>query len=370
MVKDLSVYVHIPFCRRKCHYCSFYTVPYKEASVGIYADALLKEWEYKKSLTDFDFKIVSLFFGGGTPALLPAGYFEKIIRTIGANKDTEITLEANPEDLTPVHLKELKNCGISRLSIGVQTFRNPILKILGREHTDLTSELAIIQAFEADFRNISIDMIYGLPHQTQNDWKEDLMKAVSLPLNHISIYNLTIDPHTVFYKYRRMIEPHIISDEEQKKMLNYTSEVMNSHRLKRYEIASYAFPGYASIHNLGYWTGRDFIGLGVSASQYLNGVRSQNIDRFSKYIRGAANRSIPQIVNEKLSLKEREKESLSLQLRIIEGIPLNSITPTFLNSILHSVELKPFLEITDNHLKLNLLGLLFHDTVAGEIMSL
>ncbi|WP_201456856.1 radical SAM family heme chaperone HemW [Chlamydia sp. 17-3921] len=365
----LALYIHIPFCSKKCHYCSFYTIPHKPETVALYCNAIIREGKKKLASIRDHYYVNTLFFGGGTPSLVPPSKLEEIISTL-APQAKEITLEANPENLSEIFLHSLRQTQINRISLGVQTFDDPLLRLLGRTHTSSHAIKALQCCKAFDFINLSIDLIYGLPTQTLESFLCDLQQALKLPLTHISLYNLTIDPHTSFYKHRKVLASTFASDEILATMSSLAEELLTSHGFARYELGSYAKPGYESKHNLCYWTDRPFLGLGVSASQYLQGERSKNVSRISSYLRSIY-RNLPiQEFSETLSEKEKIKEALSLRLRLIEGAQKKDFPKELWEALEKCSSLKQLFEYKDHSLALNKRGRLFHDTVAEEIMGI
>ena len=334
-----SLYIHVPFCTKKCDYCHFYVIPNQERFQKMYMEALKKEWEAKKHLID---QCVSIYFGGGTPSLLGSDKIEEILSWLPPA--AEITLEANPESIASFP-------GINRLSIGVQSFDNALLKKLGRTHTAKEAEEAILAA-EVD--NISIDLMYDLPNQTLDQWEESLDRALALPIKHISLYNLTIEPHTAFYKRRKTLQ--LPSDETSLAMLQM-AVAKTKPRFQRYELSAFAQEGFESQHNTGYWTGRPFLGLGPSACSYIEGARFRNTANFHKWAR-----DIHAIdYHERLPKYERECELLAVGLRLIEGVE------TELN-VDRLIE-EGFVFREKEKVRLTEKGQLFHDTVAEHIMQ-
>ncbi|AAP05164.1 radical SAM family heme chaperone HemW [Chlamydia caviae] len=367
--QPLALYIHFPFCSKKCHYCSFYTIPYNPESVSLYCNAVLQEGLNKLAAIKDTHFIDTVFFGGGTPSLIPPHHLHNII-TLLAPHAQEITLEANPEDLSESYLRDLTLTPINRISIGVQTFHDPILKALGRIHSASTSMDAVHRCYEHEFHNISIDLIYGLPTQSLADFLADLHQALTLPIAHISLYNLTLDPHTSFYKHRRILTPSIANDDILAAMSLSAEELLSSRGFSRYELASYAKSQAQSKHNLYYWTDKPFLGLGVSASQYIDKVRSKNLSRISQYLRAVRKNLPTHESTECLPEKERIKEALALRLRLTKGAKIKDFPPSLIQSLTSLPLIKELFDHNDEFLFLNKQGRLFHDTIAEEIMNL
>ncbi|SPN73517.1 Oxygen-independent coproporphyrinogen-III oxidase,coproporphyrinogen III oxidase,Putative heme iron utilization protein,putative oxygen-independent coproporphyrinogen III oxidase,Radical SAM superfamily [Chlamydia serpentis] len=364
----LALYIHIPFCTRKCHYCSFYTIPYKREVVSLYCHAVIKEGLKKLSEVQNTHFVDTVFFGGGTPSLVPPFHFKQILKELAPDAK-EVTLEANPENLTPDYLNQLQKTPINRISIGVQTFDDAILKLLGRTHSSSTAITAIQECQNYGFHNLSIDLIYGLPTQYQEVFLSDLYQALALPITHISLYNLTIDPHTSFYKHRKILIPTIAEEETLATMNLLAEDLLINKGFHHYELASYAKPGWVAKHNLYYWTDRPFLGLGVSASQYIHGERSKNYSRISYYLRAVRRNLSTQETSEILPQKAKIKEAFALRLRLIEGAYLEDFPAKLISVFTEHSELKNLFDVNEKFLSLNRRGRLFHDTIAEEIMG-
>lgn len=368
--KEYSIYVHLPFCKRKCNYCSFYIIPFKEEWSSQYLKALSLEWKIKSKKIPSFAKLVSVFLGGGTPSLLSVQLIHDILSLFDINDDTEITLEANPEDVSVDKFSALKNLGINRVSVGAQSFNNTLLQSLGRNHSLNTIFTAIHILSEVGINNISIDLIYELPFQTLSHWEQTLFYVSQLPITHISIYNLSIEPHSVFYKQKAILNRSLPSQEIGKTMLEMAINFLQAHKFERYEISAFSKPSFQSLHNIGYWTNREFMGIGVSASSLWNNSRFKNISHFHKYCRSLYKNIIPLEYEETLEIKEKDKETLALGLRLINGISLKKFGLTSLLPICLELKSKNLLIISNNNdVKLSQHGLLFHDSVAEMIMA-
>ena len=266
----ISVYFHIPFCTKKCPYCHFYVIPDEVRFHELLREGLLLEWQRQKPLIAGK-KIVSIYFGGGTPTLFGAEAIGEIIRLCGPLEDVEITVEANPEESSKELFSALKSVGVNRISLGVQSLDDRSLQTLERMHSAAKAKEAIFAAKEAGIENISIDLMYDLPGQTESSWVYTLEQLKELPIQHLSLYNLTVEPHTSFYQ-RKVSQP---KPEESLRFLHTALETLHILGFHRYEISAFAKPNYESRHNLGYWTFRPFLGFGPSAFSYYQNRRFQ-----------------------------------------------------------------------------------------------
>lgn len=376
--KEVSLYFHIPFCTKKCPYCHFYVVPNKEELQDLYLAALYKEWQIvSESISSM--KIVSIYFGGGTPSLLGPKKIDTILSWIALSRahiasDCEITLEANPENATRELMQAFKGCGINRVSLGLQSMEDDLLVHLGRGHTASRSTQAVLDCYHAGIDNISVDLMFELPHQNISHWTHTLDKVKILPITHLSLYNLVIEPHTVFHKKRKEINPFIPSDDVCKQMLDIAIEKLEAAGLMRYEISAFAKPTFHSRHNTGYWKARPFLGLGPSAFSYFHKKRFQNVCNLQKYCAFLEEGTLPIGFEEELKFPDNLKELLAVELRLINGVNLSefeakhSILPNEILCSLERLKQQRLLQQTGSVIKLTDLGLLFYDSVAEEII--
>ncbi len=376
---NVSLYFHIPFCTRKCSYCHFYVLPDKSSFKAQLADALEQEWAIRLPLLK-DKRIVSIYFGGGTPALFGAAAIERILQRIQCtthlSNDCEITLEANPENVNLQLMKEYRSAGVNRISIGLQTLDDQLLPRLGRLHTAQKGIDAVLMANQVGFFNISVDLMYELPNQTLESWHSTLEKASTLPLTHISLYNLTIEPETRFFKQRAALQPLLPDQETGAQMYRSALHLLENAGLLQYEISAFAKPTYSSKHNIGYWTARPFLGFGPSAFSYWEGKRFQNVPHFNQYLQACAENRPAIGFEEVLEPQARLKELLAVQLRLTEGVHLPDFEeqhgklPLSLRKTIADLEVKGMLWqcCTSHKLSLTQKGLFFYDTVATELI--
>jgi oxygen-independent coproporphyrinogen-3 oxidase len=339
--------------------------PLKETD--LYIEGIKKEWDFRKDcLTD----IVSIYLGGGTPSLLSLSELEKILDLFKEFSPKEITIEANPDDVTLEKMIGYRNLGINRLSIGVQSLDDTNLKMIERLHSAKRAKEAIETAHLAGFTNITIDLMYDLPNQTFSSWKKTVDEAVSLPISHLSIYNLIFEEGSVYYKKKKELSSFTPSEEISLKMLTYAVQKTEEYGLERYEISAFCKKGCESIHNTGYWEGRPFIGLGPSAFSYYGKKRFKNVSHLKKWHSFLINHQDPKDFEEELAYPENVKELLTIRLRLLKGIHLNNF-PNLPDESLTSLEnlaADGFLEKTSNHFKLSEKGKLFYDFVASELV--
>lgn len=308
-------------------------------------------------------EIPSIYFGGGTPTLFCEG-IEAILKQVSA---PEITVETNPEDVTPELIERLVSLGVNRLSIGVQSLSNPLLKVLGRTHTAQKAIDAIALAKQGGIDNISIDLMYELPHQTLETWKDTLEKAAELPITHLSLYNLTFEPHTLFHKKEKELSPYLPDEETAAEMLQTACTTFETHGLKRYEISAFARKDLISIHNTGYWTNRPFLGFGPSAFSYLHGKRFRNVPHMGRYLKVLDSKTFPVDFEEKLPTLAALHEQIAIGLRLTQGIPLPPL-PSPTQAILSSLAQEGLITLSPTHAQLTPQGLLFYDSVAEKIV--
>ncbi len=364
-----SLYFHLPFCRRKCPYCHFYVLPDKRELKDTLLEALVLEWQSLSSKRAGK-ELISIYFGGGTPTLMGPAALEKILKWIEIPPSCEITLETNPEEASLPLIRAFASLGINRMSIGVQSLDDSSLNTLGRQHNAQKALRAIENASQAGIANISIDLMYDLPGQTFSSWENTLKQIPRLPITHLSLYNLTIEPHTAFFKRKKELTPLLPSPETSLAMLQSATEYLNAANLKRYEISAFAKPGFESRHNTGYWTGRPFLGLGPSAFSYWDRKRFRNSAHLSRYAEALQKGDSPIDFEEELPYPDSFNELLAIRLRLLEGVNLKTLTPMPLNTqeALLKLEAQGWLSLDNERAKLTEQGLLFYDSVAEALI--
>ncbi len=319
-----AAYVHIPFCSHICYYCDFAKVLMTGQPVEAYIDELLKEYDsYGIS------GLQTLYIGGGTPSVLPVDQLEKLLTHLTKNLDLEeleeFTVEANPSDLTDEVLTVLAQSPVNRISLGVQSFDDKLLKKIGRTHTEAQVYSSIERLRAAGFENITIDLIYGLPNQTMEMVERDVQKFLDLDLPHVALYSLILEDHTVFMNRQRRGRLRLPSDDRNADMYEYIIETLTAKGYSHYEVSNFGKIGYESKHNMTYWDNAEYYGIGAGASGYLEGIRYKNHGPVHHYLREENKR-----VNEEvLTRKQRIEEEMFLGLRKKNGVSIERFHKKF-----------------------------------------
>lgn len=320
-IKTLGVYIHIPFCASKCAYCDFYSLAGCDERMPDYQRAVIRHIEEAAPQLD-GYYIDTVYFGGGTPSYFGAARLIEIFDALKRNGrvmvDSEVTLEANPDSITLQDLQKLQKAGFNRLSIGVQTDDDGTLRSLGRRHNFAQAEAAVENGRRAGFDNISVDLIYGLPSQTREGWAETIKRAAALKPEHISCYGLKIEKGTPLYLFKD--SPFIPDDDAQADMYLYAAEALERFGYHQYEISNFAIRGFESQHNLKYWTGQEYFGVGAAAHSYMGGQRFSFLSDMEQYCRRMESGGDVVDHCEKISKFEQAGEYLMLRLRTTEGI--------------------------------------------------
>lgn len=331
----VSLYLHFPFCERKCRYCDFLSGPAGEETREEYVDLLCREIELRAgeitAPSESAAAVDSIFIGGGTPSLMTPVQAARVMDTIRSRyqvlSDAEISMEINPGTVDPLKLLGFKAAGIGRLSIGVQSFDDSELRLLGRIHTAAEARETFHAAREAGFDNINLDLMSALPGQNIETWSHTLKEAVSLGPEHISAYSLIIEEGTPLASLLDSGElPDLPSEEEDRRMYHFTKQFLASEGYRRYEISNYAKAGYECRHNCGYWTGHEYLGLGLGASSCLGGERFRNPDKMNDYRKAVNDTNEYDPVNamrrerQTLTREDRMEEFMFLGLRMTEGV--------------------------------------------------
>ncbi len=379
MKNELEIYIHIPFCIRKCAYCDFLSAPADMQTMGWYVDALIEEIRaYKEK----EYRVSTIFFGGGTPSILMGNQIEELMQAIResfqVSADAEITIETNPGTVRREKLAAYKRAGINRISFGLQSTCDESLKVLGRIHTydDFLESYQL--AREYGFDNINVDLISAIPGQSVASWKRDLKRIVVLRPEHISAYSLIVEDGTPFaelYGEGADREDELPTEDEERQMYWETKSILEEAGYERYEISNYAKAGFACKHNLGYWNRVDYLGLGLGAASLLDGVRFQNTDDLDYYILHAKHPEDLRCEREELSLTERMEEVVFLGLRKMEGVSIETVREQFgpvfeirYGDNIKRMEAEGLIEITDEYFRLTEKGIDVSNYVFAEVL--
>ena len=371
--KPTSAYVHIPFCTQICYYCDFSKVFIKNQPVDSYLEHLLEEF------CSYDIqKLRTLYIGGGTPTALSASQLEVLLKGLTENLDLsvleELTIEANPGDLDADKIAVLKNSAVNRVSLGVQTFDNKMLKKIGRSHLEKDIYENIDRLKLAGFDNISIDLIYALPGQTMEQVKENVAKAIGLDIPHMSLYSLILENHTVFMNRMRRGKLPLPKEELEAEMFEYIIAELERAGFEHYEISNFSKSGFESRHNLMYWDNAEYYGIGAGASGYVNGVRYKNHGPIRHYL-SAVEEGNARITEEHLSQKEQMEEEMFLGLRKKSGVSMVRFEEKFGRSfdglygeIVKDLVQQGLMQIEGDRVRMTKRGLFLGDTVAERFI--
>ena len=371
--KPTSAYVHIPFCTQICYYCDFSKVFIKNQPVDSYLEHLLEEFQ------SYDIqKLRTLYIGGGTPTALSASQLEVLLDGLTKNLDLsaleELTIEANPGDLDADKIAVLKNSAVNRVSLGVQTFDDKMLKKIGRSHLEKDIYENIDRLKLAGFDNISIDLIYALPGQTMEQVKDNVAKAIGLDIPHMSLYSLILENHTVFMNRMRRGKLPLPKEELEAEMFEYIIVELERVGFEHYEISNFSKPGFESRHNLMYWDNAEYYGIGAGASGYVNGVRYKNHGPIRHYL-SAVEEGNARITEEHLSQKEQMEEEMFLGLRKKSGVSMARFEEKFGRSfdglygeIVRDLVQQGLMQIDGDRVRMTKRGLFLGDTVAERFI--
>jgi len=326
-----GIYVHIPFCRQSCSYCDFYFSVNKRHEQAFF-NALRTEWSLRRREAERE-RVETLYFGGGTPSYAEPFFLERVINEITRHvylaPEAEITLEANPDDMSREKLRQWKDMGINRLSVGVQNFDNRFLQLLNRSHDARRTEQALENAIATGFENITLDLIYGIPGMTLAEWENQIDRFLRLDFPHLSAYALTVEPGTLLDYQVKKGRVHMPSDEMFEKQFFLLRDKLTAAGFRHYEISNFARPGYESKHNTSYWEGKPYMGLGPSAHSYDgNTMRRWNVANLHRYIRGVSGNG-DWYETEILGPAELYNEWIMTRLRTDEGVKERDIREKF-----------------------------------------
>jgi oxygen-independent coproporphyrinogen-3 oxidase len=369
-----GLYIHIPFCKQACHYCDFHFSTNLK-SIASVVDCICVELELRKDYLNGEL-VDTIYFGGGTPSLLPADFLEKILTQIALlfpGKRQEVTLEANPDDLNPQALATWKSLGIDRLSLGIQSFQDPILKAYNRAHTSTEAKQAIQLARAAGFEKFSIDLIYGYPHADHSLWHLDLEEALRLDPGHLSAYSLTIEPQTTFSNWTKKGKFSPAEDEFVAQQYEWLQEQADKAGYIQYEISNFSRPNQAAVHNSNYWKRRPYLGIGPSAHSFDGQSRGFNPSSNPSYTKALTKGTAPFVI-ENLSNSERLNEEILTGLRTCWGVDTESLAERYRldifevkKSALTKLTALGMIHTLGKTLTLTRKGQLLADSIASEI---
>jgi oxygen-independent coproporphyrinogen-3 oxidase len=342
MEKDIALYIHIPFCKQKCRYCDFVSFAGKESVAQEYKNALIKEI----NAFSCEKTVKSIFIGGGTPSAVDSGIICDIMDSVGKkfniSKDAEISMETNPGTLTDEKLKDYKSCGINRLSLGLQSCDNALLKMLGRIHTyeDFLKSYELVR--KNGFNNVNVDLMFALPNQSVETWEKTLQNIISLSPEHISAYSLIIEEGTPFFYMYERGELTPAAEDKDREMYYTARDILSENGYNRYEISNFAKEGMECKHNMIYWQGGDYKGFGLAAASLIGNTRYKNTEVAAEYLKG---NYLDNECTEELTESDRMAEFMFLGLRCTEGISKKKFEKLFGKDIytVYGEQLKKFI---------------------------
>lgn len=376
---NVGIYIHIPFCKSRCIYCGFYSTTNKELKER-YVDALIREIRMRKD--DFARLGTSLspsttstvYFGGGTPSSLSVCDIERIVGALESTFNgtpSEVTLEMNPDDVTRDYIKAVRQVGINRISMGIQTFDDSRLQFIRRRHNASQAEKAVMTIREEGIHNVSIDLMFGFPNQTMDEWGTDIDKAIALHPTHISAYSLMYEEGTPLFRMLQKGEISQIDDETTLAMYTELINRLTANGYEHYEISNFAMPGYRSVHNSSYWHDTPYLGFGAAAHSYNKDTRSWNIPDLKKYIESIESGVLPS-ESEVIDADTHYNDLITTALRTREGLNLDDLPQNYREYALASARKsisEHLLEATDSHIRLTREGLFVSDMVMSELIK-
>ena len=371
-----GIYIHIPFCKRRCIYCDFFSTTQSEKK-SAYVHALCQELDMRKDYLEGE-DIETIYLGGGTPSQLTQKELEEIFSSLyniyKVKEDAEITLEANPDDLTPEYIHMLRTLPINRISMGIQTFQEETLKLLHRRHTAQQAIEAVKHCREAGFQNISIDLMYGLPGETLETWKEDLQQAIALHPEHISAYHLIYEEGTALWKLREQNQVEEADEDLSVTLFKTLIEELTHAGYEHYEISNFCLPGLHSRHNSSYWTGKKYLGCGPSAHSFNGTSRQWNVASLNKYIQSIQQGELDYEIEE-LDIYTRYNDFVITTIRTHWGMSLSHLRSTYGENLYQYClrMAKPHLEqgvleIKEDTLKLTKEGIFISDGIMSDLL--
>jgi oxygen-independent coproporphyrinogen-3 oxidase len=373
-----GIYIHIPFCKKACFYCDFhFSVSFQQKDEVV--ASLIKELKERKNFIGQE-EVKTIYFGGGTPSVLSAGNISEILKEVYAqytvNDNAEITFECNPDDLSKEYLKGLKECGVNRLSIGIQSLNDESLTWMNRSHNVTQALQAIDSAAALGFRDMSIDLIYGIPMLTEHEWRQTLKRALAMPINHLSAYSLTLEENTPYNKLVEQKKYKKPNDDDASRHFEILLEEIKLAGWEHYEVSNFCKAGNYSKHNTAYWQNVKYLGIGPSAHSFDGKSRHWNVRSNKEYIQKIqAGESVSE--SEELSTKDIVNEALLTGLRTKWGVNLAEVKEQYEYDIaatnqtqIMEWQQKDWLEMKDGVLRLRADGFLFADYIASELFVL
>jgi oxygen-independent coproporphyrinogen III oxidase len=358
----VGLYIHIPFCKSKCGYCDFVSLDKRNELIPAYLEALSREMKHYAGAN-----LGTIYIGGGTPSVLSEeqfkSLFEEIRRAFNSRKISEVTMEANPESVTDEKLRALKSIGVNRLSFGAQSLFDDDLILLGRVHTSEDLIRAFDSARRIGFANLNLDLIYGIPQQTLPRWKQNLSRAVALQPEHISLYPLTIEEGTRFYKEGISADTDLQAD-----MYEYSMDFLEKCGYVQYEISNWSLPGFKCRHNLIYWQNQEYIGLGAAAASYLKSERFKNSEDVEEYIKAllAGRKAVAE--QEYIDKAKKLSEEIILNMRLINGLEMTPAIKKNYSSKINGLISQELIKKSGNNICLSKKGLLLANQVFREFV--
>ena len=376
---NLGIYLHIPYCLHKCGYCDFNSHPENREEANLYVDSLLKELKAYSSILR-RYTVPTVYVGGGTPTILPPSQLKRILQTIFLNfnltPDCEITIEANPATIKLETLQEIRSAGYNRISIGVQSFDEKELQLLERVHSKEEIYLTLERARSARFENLSIDLMFALPGQATEKWQSHLSQAIAKNPDHLSTYNLTIEPATAFNKLQKKGKISLPNEDIQFEMYETSIKSLENAGYRQYEISNFSKPGMESKHNINYWNNGEYIGIGAGASSYLKGERFKNTNLPRNYIRDIRTKENAVETRERLEPIHAMGETLMLGLRLLKGVSIDAFENRFQVSFqqVYGKTIEPLLQqklitFNRNSIALSKKGLFLADSVILKFLA-
>jgi len=374
-VQTAGIYIHIPFCRKKCLYCDFYSIPNADDLIQPFIDALCIEIE-QCNIDISDWHFDTCFIGGGTPSILHPNQLEQLLTALEKHFNihhfSEFTIEVNPGEISENALNQFRSLGINRLSLGIQSLNSNNLKTLDRIHTPEQAIQSIELAKKIGFDNISCDLIYGIPNQSIQSWKETLKTVIKLQPEHLSAYELTVEPKTPLYSMVASNKIQMPSDLSILKKSQLTHNLLNENGYDKYEVSNYSIPGKKCVHNLHYWRIEPYLGLGPSAHSFDGTQRYSNLSDLYLYIDNLQNNKSVQNHQETLTEIQLTNEKIGFGLRMKEGINLNSFSKSQQEQITISLSITQdkwpgCIQICDGQISLTEKGIIFADTIAVDL---